>query len=367
MMLRRLPLISIASSWLILPFSLSLSKDTDGKEVFFRNDKDEFIQARPDDTEPDPDFEPIGSACLNNSNIPEKLKKLVRCKTNETENITCGRFIAKYDNKTTDPPPKLNADLDSVLQAKIFEYIGTREGGKGPVYLSTKSDGDPVIVYNFDNNDKPNIGWRGNVVRTASITWKQLEGSNILFKTEFGENACKTPHIENCTEGAWSVLIGDGSGEHVPYPALFFECEILPYFTDKWISGNCTSSDPEKECGEGKRTQTKECIVGNIDDCSIFQDSENQITTPCNITCPTTDDTTGTQNPLPDSTEVISNDSEATEVTNPTNGPNGKKTEATKPDTGTTAEGDDNATRSSGRTYKAGNVLMFLLSIILSK
>ena len=32
------------------------------------------------------------------------------------------------------------------------------------MYLSTKSDGDPVIVYNFDNNDKPNIGWRGNVM-----------------------------------------------------------------------------------------------------------------------------------------------------------------------------------------------------------
>ena len=43
------------------------------------------------------------------------------------------------------------------------------------------------------------------------------------------------------------------------------------------------------------------------------------------------DDTTGTQNPLPDSTEVISNHSEATEVKNPTNGPNDKETEAAKP------------------------------------
>ena len=63
--------------------------------------------------------------------------------------------------------------------------------------------------------------------------------------------------------------------------------EIRPYLTDKWIPGNCTLSDPEKECGEGNRTETRECFDGNIDDCTIFQDSEKQKTSSCNIPCPT--------------------------------------------------------------------------------
>ena len=63
--------------------------------------------------------------------------------------------------------------------------------------------------------------------------------------------------------------------------------EIRPYLTDKWIPGNCTLSDPEKECGEGNRAETRECFDGNIDDCTIFQDSEKQKTSSCNIPCPT--------------------------------------------------------------------------------
>ena len=56
------------------------------------------------------------------------------------------------------------------------------------------------------------------------FSWSQLENRNILFKTEFGDNACNTPRIENCSEGIWWVLVSDGSGEHKQDPRLSFEC-----------------------------------------------------------------------------------------------------------------------------------------------
>ena len=90
---------------------------------------------------------------------------ILQSSSNIAENIECSRFLAKYDtNKTTDPPPVLDSNLVSALESKIFEYVGTRINEGGAVYQSTKSDGDAVVVYNFDNVDKPKIGWRGNVI-----------------------------------------------------------------------------------------------------------------------------------------------------------------------------------------------------------
>ena len=66
----------------------------------------------------------------------------------------------------------LDKRMTSVLNARIFEYIGTKRKGEGAVYLSTKSDDPPVIVYNFANDDKPQIGWRGMVLFKILFSFK---------------------------------------------------------------------------------------------------------------------------------------------------------------------------------------------------
>ena len=83
-------------------------------------------------------------------------------------NKTCRRFKAIVDESVTIEPPR-HADL--VATIGVFEYIGTKnEEGKGDVFLSTNTnvDGDPCLVYNWDNDQGSELGW------ILSLRWLQV-------------------------------------------------------------------------------------------------------------------------------------------------------------------------------------------------
>jgi len=287
------------------------------------------------------------------------------CDTSVKINKTCRRFVAIVNDNVS-----LTSQRDPLLKAiQAFEYIGTKKvigepEKNGDVFLSTNFKEAPILIYNWANDgDGLKYGWQGSQVdKGANWTWSVLQSRTQLFLTS-PPSLCTGEYIDTCTTWQTKQIIdGPKKYKFKDDPGLSFECDPPRWTWSAWKNTtDCTLSNSERGCGQGKLTQNRTCIPRNIENCP-FEVREINCSIPCTTTEKVADITTMVS--LSVETKDTANDSETIETTDTT-----KKTDdqRTNPDekTSTSNEEEDGATKGGAKSTTVENITVLFFSIIL--
>jgi len=349
-------------SWLVIVTLFSFPKYTYEKDVFYRDDNDEFIFAGSgDETSTSEDVQ------TSPDNCPDRLgaKDLVNCPTDVPSDIECKKFILRHNDSLTKQKPggKIVPELEEALG--IYEYIGTMnmvdKGQYGQVYLSINSK--PHLIFN-----DPSRGWQGTGVRNDS-RWDDLRGYKelTLFYTNQdvpqADKCYREKSIDDCTDWKTKRAI---DGSVVSDKGLSIECETKMKTVGDWTNeGKCEQVNETCADGMGRQMQKRTCDPGNIDNCT---DLDKQQTITCNPDCPSKAADMTSKAPIPGpGNETQDNSVSAKATVAPTIAATTGK--ANGNGVAKTTEGEnqeDGTAKGEGRANCGQQLLLLLLSLIFS-